>query len=106
MLADVYEYWLLKRRRHGRPLVRSLQIPTSLDNQDPLLTFRWGYGEVFGSSWVVRPLVLSLRSYTGLQSVVGGTEWVGTSLTFLWHLPQFRVTDAYTRPPYPSLQGA
>ena len=48
VLADVYEYWLLKRRRHGRPLVRSLQIPTSLDNQDPLLTFRWGYWELLG----------------------------------------------------------
>ena len=62
VLADVYEYWLLKRRRHGRPLVRSLQIPTSLDNQDPLLIFRCR--GLLGVTKYVDPKIRSLQILT------------------------------------------
>lgn len=36
----VYEYWLAKRAKLGRPLLRKLQAPTALNNQDPFKVFR------------------------------------------------------------------
>lgn len=36
----VYEYWLAKRAKLGRPLLRKLQAPTPLNNQDPYKVFR------------------------------------------------------------------
>jgi enhancer of polycomb-like protein len=38
--AAVYDYWLDKRRRLGRPLLRRLQAPTPLNNNDPYRVFR------------------------------------------------------------------
>ena len=36
----VYEYWMAKRAKLGRPLLRKLQAPTPLNNQDPFKVFR------------------------------------------------------------------
>ena len=36
----VYEYWLNKRAKLGCPLLRRLQAPTPLNNQDPFRVFR------------------------------------------------------------------
>jgi len=36
----VYEYWLLKRKKLGRPLLRRLQAPTALNDKDPYRVFR------------------------------------------------------------------
>ncbi|GAX80451.1 hypothetical protein CEUSTIGMA_g7890.t1 [Chlamydomonas eustigma] len=40
VLVDVYQYWLSKRKRYSRPLLRRLQVPTSLLDVNPLNTFR------------------------------------------------------------------
>lgn len=36
----VYDYWLAKRMAAGRPLLRSLQAPTSASENNWLATFR------------------------------------------------------------------
>lgn len=38
--AVVYEYWLEKRNTWKQPLLRRLQAPTPLNNQDPYRVFR------------------------------------------------------------------
>lgn len=38
--AAVYDYWLKKRAKLGQPLLRRLQAPTPLNNQDPFRVFR------------------------------------------------------------------
>jgi enhancer of polycomb-like protein len=36
----VYGYWLAKRKRRGRPIIRRLQAPTPISDQDPYHVFR------------------------------------------------------------------
>ena len=38
----VYEYWLAKRKREGRPLLRMLQAPTPPNDNNPYNVFRCG----------------------------------------------------------------
>ena len=37
----VYACWLKKRKKAGRPLLRSLQAPTPLSDGSPFNVFRW-----------------------------------------------------------------
>ncbi|KAG1670869.1 hypothetical protein FOA52_000371 [Chlamydomonas sp. UWO 241] len=39
-LSDVHTYWLAKRKRHGRPLLKSLWAPTAASDSNPFNTFR------------------------------------------------------------------
>ena len=38
----VYKYWLAKRKRRGKPLLRRLQAPTASNDSNPHNVFRWG----------------------------------------------------------------
>lgn len=38
--ADVYNYWLQRRKALGRPLMRRLQAPTPINDQNPYNVFR------------------------------------------------------------------
>lgn len=38
----VYDYWLAKRRRLGKPIMRRLQAPTPIADSNPYNVFRWG----------------------------------------------------------------
>jgi hypothetical protein len=38
---QVYEYWVGKRKRWGKPMMKRLQAPTSAHDTDPHHTFRW-----------------------------------------------------------------
>lgn len=40
--AQVYDYWMAKRKKRGKPLLRSLQAPTPSADQNPANCFRWG----------------------------------------------------------------
>ncbi len=37
----VYEYWLGKRKRRGRPVLRRLLAPTPVSDSNPYNVFRW-----------------------------------------------------------------
>lgn len=40
MLSDVHAYWLSKRKKHARPLMRRLWAPTPASDQNPYNVFR------------------------------------------------------------------
>ena len=40
--ADVYAYWVARRKALGRPLMRRLIAPTPINDQNPYNVFRWG----------------------------------------------------------------
>jgi hypothetical protein len=45
---DVYQYWLAKRKKWGKPLLRRLQAPTPANDSNPHRVFRWGQGGLGG----------------------------------------------------------
>ena len=40
LLLDVYDYWVAKRKKWGKPILRRLQAPTSASDSNPFLVFR------------------------------------------------------------------
>jgi enhancer of polycomb-like protein len=40
LLLDVYDYWVVKRKKWGKPILRRLQAPTSASDSNPFLVFR------------------------------------------------------------------
>ncbi len=46
----VYEYWLAKRKRRGKPILRRLCAPTPIADSNPYNVFRWGQGIWVGIS--------------------------------------------------------
>ena len=41
MRDAVYNYWVEKRKRTGKPHIRRLWAPTSASDQNPFNVFRW-----------------------------------------------------------------
>lgn len=46
ILDAVYAYWLAKRQRWGKPILRRLQAPTNPQDGNPFNVFRWGAGRI------------------------------------------------------------
>lgn len=47
---QVYDYWMAKRKRRGKPLLRSLQAPTPSADQNPANCFRCMLGMYRGTA--------------------------------------------------------
>lgn len=65
MRDGVFNYWVEKRKRAGKPFIRRLWAPTSASDQNPFGVFRWA--SPYRSHYPA--LLMSLRPTTGHAAI-------------------------------------